>query len=63
MRTFGMGCGGGGRGCGPFYRTREGGEAASRRGNGRRAVEFYSISFRSRKVGREGGEALSWWRK
>jgi hypothetical protein len=25
MRTFGMGCGGGGRGCGPFYRTGEGG--------------------------------------
>jgi hypothetical protein len=41
----------------------ERGEAASRRGNGRRAVEFYSISFRSRKVGREGGEASSWWRK
>jgi hypothetical protein len=47
----------------PFIGLERGGEAASRRGNGRRAVEFYSISFRSRKVGREGGEALSWWRK
>jgi hypothetical protein len=34
----------GGDGCGvaPFYRV---GEAASQRGNGRRAVEFYSVSF------------------
>jgi hypothetical protein len=42
MRTSGMGCGGGSRGCGPFYRARE---AAGRRGNDRQVVEFYSVNF------------------
>jgi hypothetical protein len=54
MRTSGMGCGGGGWGCGPFYRAEEAGEAADQRGNDRRAVEFYSIGFRRRNKGREG---------
>jgi hypothetical protein len=53
MRTSGMGCGGGGWGCGPFYRA---GEVAGRTGNGQREFEFYSIGFQSQNEGREGGE-------
>jgi hypothetical protein len=49
-----MGCGGGGWGCGPFYRAEEAGEATDQRGNDRQAVEFYSIGFRRRNKGREG---------
>jgi hypothetical protein len=32
MRTAGMGCGGGGRGWGPFYRVREGEATPGRQG-------------------------------
>jgi hypothetical protein len=56
MRTIGMGCGGGGRGWGPFYRVGEG-EARWHRGGGWPAmvgIQFLTVlrSKRGRGVDR-----------
>jgi hypothetical protein len=56
MRTMGMGCGGDGRGCGPFYRIREG-EVRRHRGGGwptMVGIQFLTVSRSTRVWGVDG---------
>jgi hypothetical protein len=54
MRISGMGCGGGGRGCGPFYRA---GEAGRRLVRGETAGERWSFTLWVFKAETRGGKA------
>jgi hypothetical protein len=56
MRTSGLGCGGGGRGCGPFYRAREVGR---RLDGGETAGELWSFTLSVFKAETRGGKAGS----